>query len=130
MRRRGGAAGFEFRERQQIGGDVAEPRGLRQDDFDKAPVVVPVFERAVEQRFGIAADGGERGSQFVRDVGDEIPADTLQAFEFGDVVQDGQRSAGGGRPKGPASTSKERAPAPGKRQPLFHALAGGEDAWS
>ena len=73
-----------------------------------------ILQRAIEQRFGVAANGGERRAQFVRDVGDEILAHALQTLQFGDVVQDGEGAPGGGPPKGPASTSKEWAPAAGK----------------
>ena len=41
---------------------------------------------AVEKRFGIALNGCERRSEFVRHVDDEILADALHAIEFGVFV--------------------------------------------
>src|SRR5208337_503575 len=70
--RRGGCGRLQFRERQKIRGDVTEAGGLRQDHLDKAAVILQIFEAAVEQRFRVAADGGQRGSQLMRDIGDKI----------------------------------------------------------
>ena len=40
-------------------------------------------KRAVDERFRIALNGGERRAQLVRDVDDEIFPDAFQLFEFG-----------------------------------------------
>ena len=39
------------------------------------------------QRLDVAADGGQRRAQLVRDVGDEVAADLIGAPQVGDVVQ-------------------------------------------
>ena len=38
------------------------------------------MDRAVQQRFGVALNGGERRAELMRDIDDEILADALQAF--------------------------------------------------
>ena len=86
-------ARFQLRKRQQIRGDVVQADGVRLDDFEEAAIVFLVFQRPFQQRFGVTADGGERRAQLMRNVGDKIPADALQALEVGDVVQDGNGAA-------------------------------------
>ena len=49
----------------------------------------------VDERFGVALDGGERRAQLVRDVGDEVAADLIGAPQIGDVVQHEHRAAAG-----------------------------------
>ncbi len=44
--------------------------------------------RPIEQRLDVAAHGGERRAQLVRDVGDEVAADAIGAAQVGDVVHD------------------------------------------
>ena len=60
---------------------------MTKDDFQKAPRVVAILERAAQQRLQVAVDGGERGAQLVGDVGHELRAYLLEPPELGDVVQ-------------------------------------------
>ena len=50
----------------------------------------------VDQRLGVALDGGQRRAQLVRDVGDEVAADLIGAAQVGDVVEDEHGAAAGG----------------------------------
>ncbi len=58
--------------------------------------MLQILERAIEQRVRVSDDAGERGSQLMRHIGDEILAHLLQTFQIGDVVEDRDR-AGTGR---------------------------------
>jgi hypothetical protein len=69
--------------REQIGGETGEALGILADDIQKPEIVGGIVDGAVQQRFGVALDGGERRAQLVRDVDDEILADILQFFELG-----------------------------------------------
>ena len=46
-----------------------------------------VRERAGAQRLGVAADGGQRRAQLVRDIGDEVAPGRLQFLQCGDVMK-------------------------------------------
>src|SRR5580658_3512575 len=125
--RRRDSARLKFRKRQQVRGDVAEPGGLRKDDFDEAPVIPQVLETAVQQGFGVAPDGGERSSELMRDVSDKILAYAFQAFQLGDVVQNRERSSRR-RPSQRPGQYLKRVRAGGRQsEPLFHALSSCED---
>src|SRR5512138_52396 len=56
--------------------------------FKKAEVVIAVINGAVEQGFRIGEDGRQRGAQFVREVGEEFAAHTLQSLKLSDVEED------------------------------------------
>ena len=65
------AAGVELGEQQQLVDQHAHPLGFR---FDPAQRVLDVGRdgaRVAQREFGVAADGGERGAQFVAGVGGE-----------------------------------------------------------
>ncbi len=86
-------AGFDAGELEQIVGQTIEAGRMIADDFEEAAIIFRIVQGAGEQGFGEAADGGERRLKFVRNVGDEILADALEAAKFGDVVEndDGAR---------------------------------------
>src|SRR6185436_8624810 len=56
-------------------------------------VVLLVAQRTGEQRLDEALDRGQRRLELVRDVGDEVAADALEAPQVGDVVQDEHQAA-------------------------------------
>ena len=87
-------AGFDARELEKIVGETIEAGGVVANDFEETAIILRIVEGAGEQSFGEAADGGERRLEFVRDVGDEILADALEATEFGDVVEDDDGARG------------------------------------
>ncbi len=62
------------------------------DDLEE-PVPRLVVFGIVQQRFGVALDGGERRAQLVRDVGHEVAANLVGALEVGDVVHHEHRAA-------------------------------------
>ena len=69
------AAAFEAREVEQIADQLLELLRLFADDRQVARLRLLV-EREVghAERFGVAADRGQRRHQLVRDVGEELPA--------------------------------------------------------
>ena len=52
--------------------------------------------RGGAQRLGGGADRGDRRAELVRDVGDEVAADRLEAAQVGDVEEDGEHAAEAG----------------------------------
>ena len=80
-------SGFDAREFQQIVGKARETHGVVADDFAGSGVVLGIVERAAEKRFGESLNGGERRLEFVRDVGDEILANSFEPAKFSDVMQ-------------------------------------------
>ena len=56
-------------------------------------VVSGLRVRVLDQRLHVALDGGERGAQFVADVGDKLAAGFLRGLDAGDVVQHDERAA-------------------------------------
>ena len=77
--------GVEPRQPQQVGDEPFHPRGVAEDDLQELARLA-VFA-LVEQRLDVAANGGQRRAQFVRDVGDEVAAHLVRPPEVGDVVQ-------------------------------------------
>jgi hypothetical protein len=49
------------------------------DDGEEAPRGLAVVAGRAEERLRVALDGGEGSPQLVRDVGDEVAADHLEA---------------------------------------------------
>jgi hypothetical protein len=62
------------------------------DDLEEPPALLRV---RVGERFHVAANGGQRRAQLVRDVGNEIAPDPVGATKVRDVVQDDDRAAAG-----------------------------------
>ena len=57
------------------------------DDFHEPLTVGLVVERAAQQRLGKSLDRRQRGLEFMRNIGHEIPAHALQAAQFRNVMQ-------------------------------------------
>ncbi len=74
-------------------GDIAEADGVREDDFQEFAIIREIFKRSIEQRFGVAANGGERGPQFMGDIGYEVLAHLLLIMQIGKVVQNDNGAA-------------------------------------
>ena len=70
--------------------------------------LVGIVQRAAQQGFRKALDGGERSAKFVRDVGHEILPHAFQAPLLADVVQHQNRAAGPSARTGAAVTAKLR----------------------
>ena len=55
---------------------------------------------SVEQGFGVSLNGGQRGAEFVGDVGDKVATGFFDAFGFGEIAEDGNGAAIGQRSGG------------------------------
>ena len=86
-------AGVQPREAQQIADETFHPHRVTADDLEESSDLRRLGT-AVEQRLDVAADGGQRRAQLVRDVGDEVTADAIGTPQIGDVVHD-EHGAGG-----------------------------------
>ena len=60
---------------------------MLEDDVEETAAVLRIVERAGNQSFGKTLNRGERGAEFVGDVGDKIPANALEFAKFRDVVE-------------------------------------------
>src|SRR6185437_7014901 len=67
--------------------DAGELCGMVANNFQKAAVVLVIFEGTAEEGFGEALNRRERSLEFVRDVGDEILAHAFEAAQLGNVMQ-------------------------------------------
>ena len=88
-------AGIEQRQAQEVGDQPFHAGHVPLDHFHEAVALGVVG--VVRQGIGVAADGGERRAQFVRDIGDEITPDLVGASEVGDVVQHHDHALAGTR---------------------------------
>ena len=80
-------AGVQPREAQQIAHQPLHAERVAGDGLEEATAVGRVGH-VVEERLDVAADGGQRRTQLMRDVGDEVTPDPIGPPQFGDVVQD------------------------------------------
>src|SRR5215471_10073567 len=56
--------------------------------FDEFEVVLPVVDRAAQQRFGKREYIGQGSTQFMRQVCKELPAHLFQSLDLGYVIED------------------------------------------
>ena len=82
------AAAFEGGNGEEVLDEEVQAMGVALDDFEEALGDFGVVAGAVEEGFDVAFDEGERGAEFVRDVGDEFLALALELFEAGEVAED------------------------------------------
>ena len=54
-----------------------------------------ILQAAFEQRFCISSNRRQRGADFMRHIGDEIPLDAFEFLGRSDIVQDGYGAARG-----------------------------------
>ena len=80
--------GFGLRNDEQVVGEMFKSFAVAEHDTEGVLGHDSVFQPSLEQCLEIAVDDGERRAQFVRDIGDKLAADALQAFDFRDVVHD------------------------------------------
>ena len=78
---------LDVRQIREVVEQPAKAFRVAEGDLEKAPRVLALLERAAEQRLEIALDRRERRAQLVRDVGDELGADSLEMPERRDVVE-------------------------------------------
>src|SRR5262245_59265639 len=86
-------ARLDARQAEEVGHQVGQPLHVGVDALKELDVVALVVQRAREQRLDEALDRGQRGLQLVRDVGDEVAPDALQAPQLRDVVQHDDEAA-------------------------------------
>ena len=79
---------------EQVVDDLVEAVGLPGDDVQKAPGVFRFLHGPGQQGLHEALDGGDRGFEFMGDIGREIPPGLLQAAQAGHVVDDDQGAEG------------------------------------
>src|SRR5882757_797536 len=81
------AIGVHLRQLQQILGEARESSSMLEDDVEEAAAVLRIVQSSGNQSFSKALNRGERGTEFVRDIGNEIAADAFEFAELGDVVE-------------------------------------------
>ncbi len=84
---------FELRQGQKIADQGGEPFRMVFDDIGKALGGGGIFaDQAAAQGFGITTDDGDRGAQFMGDIGDKIAANGFEAFNLADIMKDGNNA--------------------------------------
>src|ERR1700757_2979193 len=71
---------------------------MLENDGEESSAVLRIIDGAANQGFRKALNGGQRGAEFVRDVGDKVAADALKAAQFGDVMKDDDCAGSFSRP--------------------------------
>ena len=84
----GDLAGFELREGEEVFDEVGEAVAVFLDFLEEAFLVFGVGGVSVEQGFNATFDHGERGAEFVVDVGDEVFAFVFEEFDLSEVVEE------------------------------------------
>ena len=87
-----GHAAFQLADGEYVVDQAREALGLQHDDLEEFFRHGGIVDRPVQERFHKALDGGERRFQFVGNVGDKVRAHLLEAAQFGDVLDHGQRA--------------------------------------
>src|SRR5260370_1325994 len=66
------AVGIHLGEHEQVFGEARKAARVLDDNSEKALAILRIVHGAGKQRFRETLNGGERGAEFVRNVGDEI----------------------------------------------------------
>src|SRR5216684_815060 len=85
---------IHFRKHEQIVGEPCQPLRVLENDLEEADSILRIVEGAGEQRFRKTLNRGERRSEFVGNVGNEITAYALELAQLGDVMQHDDRAGG------------------------------------
>jgi hypothetical protein len=80
--------GLEAGDGEEIFDEVGEAVGVSLDRLEEAGGGGGVFDGAMEEGFGVALDHGERGAEFMADIGDELASGVLKLAEAGEVMAD------------------------------------------
>ena len=87
------AAGVEPRQGKQVLDDVSHPVGLVQNHSQEiSGHLRGHIPQPLLQRFGIAANVGQRGTQLVGYIGHKVLAHLLSGTLFGDIVNEHQHA--------------------------------------
>ena len=90
----GELAAAEAGQVEQVLDQPGQADGLGVDAEQGAAALGRVVDGAVEQRLGVALDGGERGLELVADAGQERPLLALGPLQAGGHVVEGRRHLG------------------------------------
>ena len=85
-------AQFYLRDGHEVVHEAVDALAVRPDGLNEFEGVLPVVQRAFEERLGEALDGGDGGLELVGNVGHEVLAHLLQLLELGDIVEDGDEA--------------------------------------
>src|SRR5579864_2158662 len=83
---------FDARQFQEIVSQTRQTSGMVSNDLDEVAVIFLVFEGAGEERFSKALYCGERGTELVGNVGDEVLSHLFQAAKVRNFVEDNDGS--------------------------------------
>ena len=101
---------FEVGKRNQVVDQPGQAMRLAFDDPQETPLSVGIVN-PVQQRFGIAAQGAQRGADLVGQIGDKVGTQAFVGLELGDIVKQqhpGGRGPREGAPTAPAVTRRRR----------------------
>ena len=87
--------GFEASEDEEIVDELVQAIALGGDAGEETLAIGSGHAGVVEEGADDGGDGGERGLEFVGNVGGEGAADLLEATQFGEIVEDKEHAEGG-----------------------------------
>lgn len=79
------AVGFAAGEGEHVMNERFESEGALIDHLEESVADLDIVSSAVQECFDTGLNGGERGFQFMRGIGDEFLSDGFEAAEFGDI---------------------------------------------
>ena len=88
-------ARFNPGELEQVIGQARQASGIAPNDLDETHPVLLVVNGPGQERLGKSLYGGERGLEFMRNVGDKIPPRAFQAPQLADIMQNDHGAADG-----------------------------------
>src|SRR6516164_9286418 len=94
------ALGIHLRKLQEVFGEARQAARMFENDAQEASAVLRIVDGAANERFRKALNCGERGSKLVRNIRDEIAADTLELAQFRNIVKHDHRAGGFTGPHG------------------------------
>src|SRR6185437_14454439 len=83
---------LDTRKFQKIVSQARQASGMVPNDFDEVTVIFLVFEGTGEKRFSKTLNRGERSTEFVGNVGDEVPSHLFEAAKVRNFVEDNDGS--------------------------------------
>ena len=87
---------FHLGDAEKIFDEEIEALDIALDGFQRTFGHFRFLHGAVEKSFYIPLDNGERGSEFMGDIGNEFPACGLKVADVGDILKNEKRSLGEG----------------------------------
>ena len=87
---------FHLRDAEKIFDEEIEALDIALDGFQRTFGHFRFLHGAVEKSFYIPLDNGERGSEFMGDIGNEFPACGLKVADVGDILKNEKHGLGEG----------------------------------